>query len=131
MGVTSKVWFAFLGAAAAWSVQLLAGSALLAHACYPQIEPLRSPTAGGFRGAAAAITIVALLVALVALRMAWRLVVETEGRRMGFAQAAAIADDDGIPRYLAFAGVLVGIVFTLLIVFNGIALILEATCRFA
>ncbi len=131
MGVTSKVWFAFFGAAAAWSVQLIVGYALLAHACYPQADPLLLPTAAGFRSAAGVVTVITLVVALAALSLAWRLVVATEGRRMNFADAAAVSDEGGIPRYLAFAGVLIGIIFTLAVVFNGIALIIEPTCRFA
>ncbi len=131
MGVTLKVWFAFFGSAAAWSVQLLVGYALLAHTCYPQTDPLLLPTAAGFRSAAAAVTVITLIIALAALTLARQLVVATIGHRMSFAQAAAVSDENGIPRYLAFAGVLIGIVFTLLIVFNGIALMLEPTCRFA
>jgi hypothetical protein len=126
-----KTWFAFLGAAVAWSVQLILGYALLSHTCYPQGEPLLSPTQGGFSVAAVIVEIVTLLVALAALGMAWRLVGLTIGRPVGFSEAAAISDDDGVPRYLAVAGVLIGIVFTLLIVFNGLALILEPTCRFS
>jgi hypothetical protein len=126
-----KTWFAFLGAAAAWSIQLILGYALLSHACYPQSEPLLSPTAGGFPIAAIVIEIVTLLIALAALLMAWRLVNTTIGRPIGFAEAAAISGENGVPRYLAVAGVLIGTVFTLLIIFNGLALILEPTCRFS
>lgn len=127
----TKLWFAFLGAAAAWSLQLIIGYAMLAHACYPSGDPLDMLSAYGARIAVAIVTAVTFVIACAALASAWRLVTVTNGRRIGFGEAAMVSDDDGIPRYLATAGVLIGIVFTLLIIFNGLALILEPTCRFA
>jgi hypothetical protein len=129
--VTGKVWFAFLGAAGAWSAQLIIGYALMAHACYPGVDPLLAPTGGGFRTAATVVTLVALAVAVAALAEAWRLVAVSIGPPMGFDRATAESSDGGVPRYLAFAGVIIGIVFTLALVFSGIALIAEPTCRFA
>ena len=129
--VAPKVWFACVGAAIAWSLQLIIGYALLAHACYPGSEPLDFAAAIGARAAAATVTALTLIIALAALTTAVRLVTAWEGESIRFGKAAALADQDGVPRYLAFAGILIGIVFSLLIVFNGLALILEATCRFA
>src|SRR5581483_2748271 len=92
--VDGKIWYAFLGAPLAWSLQLIIGYAMVAHACYPNMDPLNFAGAGG-------------------------------------ARITAQVGGDGVARYLSIAGVLTGIVFTLLIVFNLIALIVEPTCRFA
>lgn len=127
----TKLWFAFLGAAVAWSLQLIIGYALLAHACYPSAEPLNLLGAYSARIAAGIVTAVTFVISVWSLALACRLVTTTNGRRIGFAEAAAVSDADGVPRYLATAGVLIGIVFTLLIIFNALALIIEPTCRFA
>lgn len=116
--VDGKVWFAFLGAPLAWSLQLIIGYAILAHACYPNMEPLNFVAASGARTTAAFVIIATLVIALAALGMARQLI-------------AATAGADTVPHYLARAGVLTGTVFSLLIAFNLLALILQPTCRFA
>jgi hypothetical protein len=131
MGVTAKNWFAFLGAALAWSLQLIIGYAVLAHACYPRGEPLDFAAQYGARTEAAIVTVITLVIAVAALVLAWRLVTFTIGRPMGYDEAVAVSGENGVPRYLAVAGVLIGIVFTLAVVFNGLAIILEPTCRFS
>jgi hypothetical protein len=129
--VNLKNWFAFLGAALAWSLQLIIGYAVLAHACFPRGDPLDFAGQYGARAGAAIVTVITLAIAILSLALAWRLVTVTIGRRMSFAEATAVSGENGVPRYLAVAGVLVGIVFTLALVFNGLAIILEPTCRFS
>ncbi|HZS59276.1 MAG TPA: hypothetical protein VFA43_08410 [Gemmatimonadaceae bacterium] len=116
--VDGKIWYAFLGAPLAWSLQLIIGYAMVAHACYPNMDPLNFAGAGGARITATIVTVVTLIIAIVALGTARQLVTAQVG-------------GDGVARYLSIAGILTGIVFTLLIVFNLIALIVEPTCRFA
>jgi hypothetical protein len=128
--VDGKVWFAFLGAAAAWSVQLIVGYALVSHGCYPSSDPLMLG-AYGWRYGAGIVTLVTLFIAILSLSLAWRLVTSTPDRPVGFETGLALADAGGVVRYLSFAGVIIGIVFTAMIVFNGLAIILEPTCRFA
>jgi hypothetical protein len=129
--VTGKVWFAFLGAPIAWSAALLVGYALVAHGCYPSSDPLDFAGGYGWRYASGVVTGVMLIIALSALTLAWRLVTTTPDGRIGVQRAFARAEAGGVPRYLAVAGLLIGLVFTALIVFNAVALILEPTCRFA
>lgn len=116
--VDGKIWYAFLGAPLAWSLQLIIGYAMVAHACYPSMDPLNFLGADGARVTAGIVAIITLLMAIFALSLARRLV-------------TAQAGTDGVARYLSMAGVLTGVVFTLLIAFNLIALIVEPTCRFA
>lgn len=116
--VDSKIWYAFLGAPLAWSLQLIIGYATVAHACYPGMDPLNFSGAGGARITAVIVTIVTLIMAIAALATARRLV-------------TAQAGSENVARYLSMAGILTGVVFSLLIVFNLLALIVEPTCRFA
>ena len=116
--VDGKIWYAFLGAPVAWSLQLIIGYAMVAHACYPSMDPLNFDAAQGTRITAGIVTIVTLIMAIAALVIARQLV------------AAQVASE-GVARYLSKGGVLIGIVFSLLIVFNLLALIIEPTCRFA
>ena len=48
----SALWFGFVGAPAAWSVQTLVNLSLTSHTCYPRLTPLLTPTTGGHRGIA-------------------------------------------------------------------------------
>lgn len=116
--VDGKIWYAFLGAPLAWSLQLIIGYAMVAHACYPGMDPLNYLGAGGARITTVIVTLVTLIMAIAALATARRLVTVQTGT-------------ESVSRYLSMAGVLTGIVFTLLIVFNLVALIVEPTCRFA
>ncbi len=116
--VDGKIWYAFLGAPLAWSLQLIIGYAMVAHACYPSMDPLNFAGAPGARITAEIVTVVTLVMAIAALAMARQLVTAQVG-------------GESVSRYLSMAGVLTGIVFTLLIVFNLLALVFEPICRFA
>ena len=61
------LWFGFLGAPIAWSVQTLANTAVASHGCYPQLFPLSSPVTGGMRGILFGISVAAIIAALAAL----------------------------------------------------------------
>lgn len=125
------MWFGFLGGAAAWSVQELAGYALMAHSCDPLGTPLASPTTGPAWFATLAISVTALAVALAAYIVSRRTVARTNvDPALGWSGAAAESDRTTARRYLAFGGQLMGVVFTLLIVFNAIALLAETPCRY-
>jgi len=69
------LWFGFLGAPAAWSIQELATLAITSHVCYPMNEPLHAPVVSGMWWTDLAIVIGSLLVGLAALAVAiaeWR-----------------------------------------------------------
>ena len=45
----AALWFGLFGAPVAWSLQLLASYALVAHGCYPDAEPMAMPVVPGLR----------------------------------------------------------------------------------
>jgi hypothetical protein len=124
------LWFAFLGAPLAWSIQELAGYAMMAHVCFPRSEAVVPADGTAVRGLAIALTLVCLIAALWALRSAARGVARTTPEsRAGWEQAALASDRTDVWRYLAFSGIIMGSVFSCLIVYNLLALVLEPVCR--
>lgn len=121
-------WFALLGAPAAWTVYEICSYAITAHACYPMDHLLETSSAGGAWTAALIITIIALIVALVALGTAARLWHETQPRR-GEAGPPSDPERTAVFRYMAFMGIPFGVLFTALIVFGIISLFAVSACR--
>lgn len=121
-------WFALLGAPLAWTVYELSAYAITAHACYPMDHLLDAQSAGGAWTGALVVTIIALIVALVALGTAVRVWGETQpdparDRPRGDPERTAVF------RYMAFMGIPFGVLFSALIVFGIIALFAVPACR--
>ncbi|GEM_PF-2329544 len=122
------LWFAFLGGAAAWSVQELVGYMVVAHACFPQLDPLVQPVPSWALPVAEAIGVVMLVMGLVALVAAIRETRRHEPDSPGFTRAAAEAHRGDALRYLAFGGVFFDLLFSALIAYNIFSLFVERTC---
>jgi hypothetical protein len=124
------LWFGFLGAPLAWSIQEVSSYAMMAHVCNPLGEAVTPAEGTVVRGIALALTAACLIIALFALRHAAREVGRTTPEwRSNWEQAALVADRTDVWRYLSFAGIIMGAVFSFLIVYNLLALLLEPACR--
>lgn len=124
----ASAWFALLGAPLAWSVYELCSFALTAHACYPMDHLLETQSAGGAWTGALVITIIALIVALVALGTAVRVWGEMAPPPAG-QRPHGDPERTAVFRYMAFMGIPFGVLFSALIVFGIIALFAVPACR--
>lgn len=118
--------FGLFGAAAAWAVQLISNYSLMAHFCYPLQTPEASPTFGGVRVLAIAISAVLLVVAVLALFTAIRSFNITR-HEMAKAEDDAHSETaevgEGRTRFLSLAGILVSGIFVYGVLMAGVPLI--------
>ncbi len=124
------LWFGFLGAPAAWTLEELGTAAITSHYCYPLGEPLSRPQFTGVWWADMIVLICAALMALAALATAtrqWRVYrpVATDWRGEITESHSGLA-----ARYLSFSGILFGIVFSVLIAYSIIALLIVPLCGY-
>jgi hypothetical protein len=123
----AALWFGLFGAPLAWSVQELVNTPVVGHACYPKTEPLPSPSFHATVGFALGVSVVTALVALAALLTAastWRSV-----RRGHQGEHAALLEvGEGRTRFMALAGILLGVVFLLGIVMHAVPLFILPPC---
>ena len=125
------LWFGFLGAPAAWSIQELATLAITSHVCYPMNEPLHAPVVSGMWWTDLAIVIGSLLVGLAALAVAiaeWRK--HRPAGDVDWRGEFAEASGGRAARYLAFSGILFGIMFNAINFYSGVAIFLVPLCGF-
>lgn len=132
----SALWFGFVGAPAAWTVQTLVNTPLSAHSCYPRLTPLGTPTTGGLRGIAFAVSLVALVVCVAATAVAWRTwkrTREEHQQRTGRGRehepgSALLETGEGRTRFMALAGVLTSITFLAVSAAHTAAIFLVSPC---
>lgn len=125
------LWFGLLGAPVAWSLSELIGYAVVAHSCFPRGEPLTTPSVGATWVTALIAEIILLLIALSALWVAWRQWRLYEpGKRVGWRVEIVKSHDARAYRYLAFSGILLGTIFSALVLFSVIALFVVPTCSY-
>ena len=117
------LWFGLFGAPVAWSLQLLASYALVAHGCYPDAEPMTMPVVAGLRTLVLETGAAALAVALLAGLSAWRSWRVTRHELEGELEAG-----EGRTRFMALAGMLLGAVFVLGIVMNVVPMLMLHPC---
>ncbi len=123
------LWFGLAGASIAWSVQEVVDTALVSHSCYPGGFPLSTPVIGGLRGMAAAVSVTAMLVALLALLTAlrsWRMMRERQGADA--IQSREAAPPAGRSRFMALAGIAVSALFLGGIVLQIVSIVLVHPC---
>lgn len=128
-GERPALWFGLLGAAAAWSVQEIVAYALVTHSCYPRTQPLAEPSLGGTWTLALGVTSLALVIALAALWVSYRLWrgYQPDPRTSWRTEVLESAQARANP-FLAYSGVLLSAIFTALIVYNAIAILLVPVC---
>jgi hypothetical protein len=123
----AALWFGLFGAPVAWSLQLLASYALVAHGCYPDAEPMTMPVIPGLRALVLATGVAALAVALLAAGAAWRSWRAAQHEHKG-GHEALLEAGEGRTRFMALSGMLLGAVFVLGIVMNVVPLLLLRPC---
>ena len=131
------LWFGFLGAPIAWTVQTLANTAVASHGCYPQLFPLDRPVTGGMRGILFAISIVAIAAGVAALAVSfstWRRTKNEhqeksgEGARRHGQGTAALETGEGRTRFMALSGVLTSLIFLIVIIAHTAAIFAVIPC---
>lgn len=126
VGLTA-LWFGLFGAAVAWSVQELAGYAIIAHACYPSWQPRMIPAASGVW----TITLVMSLF-MVALGIAAGLTAYRSWRRTQRDQSRdderqlEVGEDRA--RFMAISGIIVSSILLFNLLMNAIVLFLVPPC---
>ena len=129
---SGALWFGLLGAPLAWSVHALAATALNSAAC---IAPLPSRAPAGLRlGSAPGITLlgitgVALLVAVAALVTAlvsWDRSRSRPGDRGESGEMLEIGE--GRTPFMALSGVLLGVLFTCVLLASAVAILTIPQC---
>jgi hypothetical protein len=123
----AALWFGLFGAPVAWSLQLLASYALVAHGCYPDAEPMTMPVVPGLRALVLGTGAAALAVALLAGGSAWRSWRATQHEHDG-GHEALLEAGEGRTRFMALAGMMLSAVFVLGIVMNVVPLLLLRPC---
>jgi hypothetical protein len=121
------LWTGLFAGPAIWSVQIMVGYALLAHACFPGSHPVATPTSGAAWWLALAVSIVAILVTLGALIVAIRSWKRMRAERAGREQTALEAGE-GRTRFMALGGVLLSSLFLLGVILNSVALFIIPLC---
>jgi succinate dehydrogenase hydrophobic anchor subunit len=120
-------WFALLGAPAAWTLYELCSYAITAHACYPMDHLIDTSSIGGAWTGSLIITVIALIIALVALGTATRVWGQTKRRTDDVPRGDP--ERSAVFHYMAFMGIPFGVLFSALIVFGIISLFAIPACR--
>ncbi len=121
------LWFGLFGAPFFWSVQIITAYAVAAHTCFPQREPLLTSGSPGTWAVAAVIIAVAFIGSVAALATAmatWR----ATRNEPGGSNAAVLDVAQERTRFMSYAGILLGGLFTGGVVLSGLALVLTPIC---
>jgi len=121
------LWFGIFGAPAAWAVQTIVGYSIVAHYCFPDGLPVRTPAFGGTRAVSGLVVAVALVIAVLALFTAVRI---WKATRLGHRAEnhEQLETGEGRIRFMAFAGVLLSTVFLFAVLMNAVPLVTSAVC---
>lgn len=121
------LWFGLFGAPLVWSLQILIGYAFDSHGCFPHRRPLATPVFSWLWTLQLVVGLVCLAIALAAAVVAWRAWQSTYDERGGDHERL-LEVGEGRTRFMAFAGVLVSVLFALGVVLNLIPMFLVPAC---
>jgi len=119
--------FGIAAAPAAWNAQLLFSVALSGHDCYPHAIPLAAPLWNGMRPLLFAISMAAILLAIIGGMVALRSWRKTFDERTDSAHHL-LDRGEGRTRFMAMAGMLTSALFLIALVFGTAALYLVPLC---
>ncbi|MEO7010610.1 MAG: hypothetical protein ABI156_15785 [Caldimonas sp.] len=122
-----STWFGLLGAATAWSLQVLFNVGLAGYACYPHDVPLAEPLWSGMPATTLWIEVAAIVISTAAGLVAftnWR---RSRGERPGGA-SELVGNGDGRTRFMAMAGMMVSGLFLLANVITLLYIVWVAPC---
>lgn len=115
--------FGIVGAPLGWTLQLLAGTALSGHQCYPRYFPLAVPLWTGTGWVLMTMTVLGLVLAVIAGVVSWRNWGRTRDEKPGPAHGG-----EGRTRFMALSGLLSSGLFIIAIVFTVAAIALVPLC---
>ena len=123
----AALWFGLFGAAVAWSIQELAGYAIISHACYPSWEPRFIPAASGVWTITLVLSLIMVVLGLAGGATAygsWRRTRQpdsgVEGRQLDHGEDRA--------RFMAMSGMVVSGIVLFNLAMNAIVLFLVPPC---
>lgn len=121
------LWLGVFGGPLAWSVQLIAAYALIAHFCFPGRFPVAEATIGGLRVIGLVVSAAAFLLTLWALIVAlrsWEHVRQNEDRE----RHGVLEVGEGRTRFMSLAGVIVSGVFLFAVLLTTAPLVFAPLC---
>jgi hypothetical protein len=127
-----RLWFGLFGAPAAWSIHAVAATAINGYGCitWPGEQPPSGRQLGSVVGVALIlVSLVLLLTALAALLTSFLNWSEAHSHAAG-EEAELLEGGEGRIRFMAMAGILLGMIFSLLIAFNTVAVFAAPQCTF-
>jgi hypothetical protein len=122
-----RLWFGLFGAPVAWSVQTLVSYSLASYACYPTLAPRSVPLYGGLWWMLLVVGLATVAVEIVAISVAansWR---RTRGETGGGGHRA-LETGEGRTRFMAIAGIMLGVVILLVSLVHVANLFLVPPC---
>jgi hypothetical protein len=121
------LWFGIFAAPLAWNLQLLIGSAVSGHVCYPALDPLGPQAGGQFPWQMGVVDVLCIVVALVALAVSvvhWRRVHEEKQGGGGH----LLDQGEGRTRFMAMLGILNSLLFLVALLFASAHLFFFPPC---
>ena len=123
----AALWFGLFGAALAWSIQELAGYAIISHACYPSWEPRLSPAASGVWTTTLVLSLIMVALGLAGGATAYRSWRRTRQPDSG-AERRQLEHGEDRTRFMALSGMIVSGIVLFNLVMNAIVLFLVPPC---
>jgi hypothetical protein len=115
--------FGIVGAPLAWNIELLVGTALTGHQCFPRYMPRALPMWTGTWGFLLGMSIAAFVLAIAAALVAWRSWQRTSDETPGSAHSG-----EGRTRFMAMSGLICSGLFLLALLFTLAAILLVPVC---
>lgn len=115
--------FGIVGAPLAWNIELLVGTALSGHQCFPRYMPLAVPLWTGTRGFLLTMSVVAIVLGMAAGLVSWRSWRRTHDEHPGSAHSG-----EGRTRFMALCGLLSSGLFLVALVFTLATIVLVPLC---
>jgi hypothetical protein len=122
------MWFSIIGAPVAWTLQQLINPPLFAHGCYPKDVPLAVPIWANAGSVALAVEVVAIVICIVAVLVAWGNWRCTRTEKEGSGHHL-LESGDGRSRFMAMIGLICSGLFMLATVFATALLYMVQPCN--
>jgi hypothetical protein len=117
------------GAPLAWSIQIVAGYAIAAYACYPQRMSLAAPVVAGLKGQLAMLSLAAILLAAICTLVGYRSWRASRDEQEGD-HHALLEHGEGRTRFMAMCALVTSAGFLVVLVFTSIVLVFVQPCGF-
>ncbi len=115
--------FGVAGAPLAWNIELLVGTAVSGHQCFPRYAPLALPMWGGTWWFLLALSLAAIALGICAALVSWRSWTRTRDEHPDAAHGG-----EGRTRFLALCGLLTSGLFLVVLLFTLAAVLMVPLC---